>query len=194
MFSQNFNTLTAAKHEARIRARAALSQITPKEYTRIGAVMAQHLFELPEWRQADCIFCFVSLAQEPDTMPVLRRAMADGKPLYVPRMHGGGQMEAAALQSLTALVPNRLGVLEPPKGPGLSAVDFSTRSLAVVPCLAAGRDGNRLGRGGGYYDRFLADFPGHSVLLCAERLLLRSLPAGPLDFRPDLILTENGPV
>ena len=67
-------------------------------------------------------------------------------------------------------------------------------ALALVPCLAASRDGVRLGRGGGYYDRFLAHYKGAGLLLCPEALLLDELPCDDWDarFAPENILTEKG--
>lgn len=67
-------------------------------------------------------------------------------------------------------------------------------ALALVPCLAASRDGVRLGRGGGYYDRFLAHYKGAGLLLCPEALLLDDLPCDDWDarFAPENILTEKG--
>ena len=67
-------------------------------------------------------------------------------------------------------------------------------ALALVPCLAASRDGVRLGRGGGYYDRFLAHYKGAGLLLCPEALLLDELLCDDWDarFAPENILTEKG--
>ena len=64
-------------------------------------------------------------------------------------------------------------------------------ALALVPCLAASRDGVRLGRGGGYYDRFLAGFAGRALLACPAALVFDTLPADPWDarFAPGDILT-----
>ena len=65
---------------------------------------------------------------------------------------------------------------------------------ALIPCLAAGRDGVRLGRGGGYYDRFLAHYKGAKLLLCPEAVLTDTLPCDDWDahFAPEEILTEKG--
>ena len=64
-------------------------------------------------------------------------------------------------------------------------------ALALVPCLAAGADGVRLGRGGGYYDRFLAQYKGRSLLVCPAALTLAGIPAERWDarFAPEQRLT-----
>ena len=65
---------------------------------------------------------------------------------------------------------------------------------AELDMAAVSRDGVRLGRGGGYYDRFLAHYKGAGLLLCPEALLLDELPCDDWDarFAPENILTEKG--
>ena len=67
-------------------------------------------------------------------------------------------------------------------------------NLMIVPCIAADRQGYRLGHGGGYYDRYLANTTGITVCLCRERLLQANLPHDALDRRVDIVLTEHGEV
>lgn len=190
--------LTAQKRAARRAARAIAAEIPPAHWQAMGAAMAQRLFALPCWRQAEAVFCFVSMANEPDTLPILRRALAEGRPMYLPRMLGGGRMEAVLLpgggSALANLTFNAYGIAEPAPClyETLAADRFPAGALAVLPCLAAGADGTRLGRGGGYYDRFLARYTGQSVLLCPAALVRPTLPAGPLDRPVPAVLTENG--
>ena len=66
-------------------------------------------------------------------------------------------------------------------------VDF-----AVLPCLTCNHLGQRLGRGGGYYDRFLASYRGGTVLLCREKLIREEIPVTPLDYPIPWVLTEAG--
>ena len=179
------------KQQARAAAKARLKTLASGALAAAGQEMAKQLFARPEWQQADTVFCFVPMPSEPDVTPVLRRALAEGRRLCVPRMLGAGQMELVEITSLDALQPNRYGIREPAEGQVLSPAGLSRAALAVVPCLAASRDGVRLGRGGGYYDRFLAVFPGRALLVCPEALLFDHLPADDWDIRfaPRDILT-----
>lgn len=182
--------LNAQKQAARRAARQQLAQISPQEFSAIGAAMWQTLQAQPAWQSAESVFCFVGALHEPDTMPILQGALSAGKQLLVPRIAGPGQMQLVPLQSLEQLQPGAFGILEP--GQALPAVPAGSGvRLAVLPCLAATRSGARLGHGGGYYDRFLANYSGQRLILCPEALLAQSLPTGPLDEPAQAVLTEK---
>ena len=182
--------LNAQKQAARRAARQQLAQISPQEFSAIGAAMWQTLQAQPAWQSAQSVFCFVGALHEPDTMPILQGALSAGKQLLVPRIAGPGQMQLVPLQSLKQLQPGAFGILEPPQA--LPAVPAGSGvQLAVLPCLAATRSGARLGHGGGYYDRFLANYSGQRLILCPEALLAQSLPTGPLDEPAQAVLTEK---
>lgn len=182
--------LNAQKQAARRAARQQLAQISPQEFSAIGAAMWQTLQAQPAWQSAESVFCFVGALHEPDTMPILQGALSAGKQLLVPRIAGPGQMQLVPLQSLEQLQPGAFGILEPPQA--LPAVPAGSGvQLAVLPCLAAARSGARLGHGGGYYDRFLANYSGQRLILCPEALLAQSLPTGPLDEPAQAVLTEK---
>ena len=182
--------LNAQKQAARRAARQQLAQISPQEFSAIGAAMWQTLQAQPAWQNAESVFCFVGALHEPDTMPILQGALSAGKQLLVPRIAGLGQMQLVPLQSLEQLQPGAFGILEP--GQALPAVPAGSGvQLAVLPCLAAARSGARLGDGGGYYDRFLANYSGRRLILCPEALLAQSLPTGPLDEPAQAVLTEK---
>lgn len=103
-------------------------------------------------------------------------------------------MELVEITSLNDLQPGRYGILEPCGGRTIAALEPG--ALALIPCLAVDKQGVRLGRGAGYYDRFLTRFgqTGPKLLLCPEALIFPALPADEWDvpFTPGEILTENG--
>ncbi|MGN0984771.1 MAG: 5-formyltetrahydrofolate cyclo-ligase, partial [Gemmiger sp.] len=93
------------KQQARAEAKARWRRYSPEALAALGRAMAEALFALPQWQQAATVFCFVPLASEPDVTPVLRRALAEGKRLAVPRVLPGGGMEAVVIRELSALRP-----------------------------------------------------------------------------------------
>ena len=161
----------------------------------VGHAMAGVLFTLPAWCSADTVLAFASMPDEPDTAAILRRALAEGKRLLLPRILSKTEMDWVEITALTQLVPGHFGIAEPPADlPPTDPAALPGRLLALVPCMAAGQDGTRLGRGGGYYDRFLAHYTGEKLLLCPAALVLPALPRERWDipFLPQEILTEKG--
>ncbi len=186
--------LAAAKRALRAECRARLAAIPPEAWLHTGAEMAAYLTESAEWHAAKTVFCFVSLPCEPDTRPILRAALAQGKRLCVPRVLGGGKMECVVLPALSGLAPGIMNILEPEAAlqTRLSPAEID---LALIPCLTAAENGARLGHGGGYYDRFLAGYRGAALLVCAEAMLTPAarIPTGAQDVPLARLLTENGP-
>lgn len=179
------------KAEARRQAKALRRGL---DMHQAGRAMADALFALPVWRQAATVLAFAALPDEPDTAPLLQRALAEGKGLLLPRVDGPGRMDWVEITALDQLQPGAYGIPEPPKSlPARDPAAFPA-PLALVPCLAVSRNGVRLGRGGGYYDRFLAHYKGRRLLLCPGALVWDAVPGQAWDarFAPEEILTEKG--
>ena len=179
------------KREARAWAKARRAELG---MAAVGRGMAQALFSLPQWQSAGAVLAFAAMPDEPDTAEILRRALADGKRLLLPRVRSKTEMDWVEIPSLSLLQPGAYGIPEPPANIPSADPGGYAATLALIPCLAAGTDGVRLGRGGGYYDRFLAQYKGERLLLCPAAALLADLPADDWDarFAPDEILTEKG--
>lgn len=145
---------------------------------------------LEAYRKAGTVCCFVGMAREIDTRPILRNALDRGKRLCVPRCEGPGKMSMREIAALDQLLPGAMGILEPPAD--APVIQPEEIALAFLPCLSCDRQGNRLGYGGGYYDRFLRLYSGAAVLLCRERLLQPAIPAQAHDIAVPHVLTERG--
>lgn len=101
-----------------------------------------------------------------------------GKRVCLPRV-ADSSLAFHEVRDLPELVPGRFGILEP--RPDSPQVSISQIPLLAVPGLGFTCAGDRLGRGGGYYDRVLAGFAGQSVGLCFACQIEKSLPIEPLD-------------
>ena len=146
--------------------------------------------QLPEYQQAKTVFCFVSMERELNTSTLLDAILADGKTLVVPRVLAMGKMALHPITSLDTLKKSRFGIPEPAQDTPTGSpqdVDFT-----VVPCLSATLAGARLGRGGGFYDRFLADYTGNTALVCFHQLLSESVPMDSWDVPLPVVVTEKG--
>lgn len=152
--------------------------------------IARHLMALPEFRAADHIFCFVSTAHEINTYPILEAILAAGKQLSVPRCTDANHIELRQITDLSLLLPGAMGILEPPETAPITDVDAV--DFAVIPCMTCNHAGQRLGHGGGHFDRFLSHYRGGTILLCRELLIRDEIPVEPHDYPIPWVLTERG--
>lgn len=134
----------------------------------------------------DSVFCYVSGADECATDEILSFCLKRGIPLAVPFCEERGVMTARIISSLSQLKQGYFGLMEPPK----DAPVLETPDLVIVPGLAFDREGFRLGRGGGYYDRWLAGFGGDTIGLCRNDRLLEHLPRDAWDVPVCAVVTE----
>jgi 5-formyltetrahydrofolate cyclo-ligase len=180
------------KNRLRLRMAAQRRAVEPVAAQQAARRVASHLAARPELRGAARVVLYAALPDELPTLPLFAAALEAGKPVLLPRVPRAGVLEFAPCARWEELRPGRYGVLEPPaRSP---AQPLERRDLIVVPGVAFDRAGNRLGRGQGYYDRWLPP-PQDGPLLVGAGFafqLVASVPNGPGDRRMDAILTEQG--
>jgi 5-formyltetrahydrofolate cyclo-ligase len=155
--------------------------------------LADHLMEAPELRQAATVAAYVSVSSEPGTGPLLDRLHAAGKRVILPLLRADNDLDWGAYDGPDGLRTARRGLLEP-AGPPLGPEALTTADVVLVPGVAVGSDGLRLGRGGGSYDRALArvlDGTFVCVLLNSEEVL-DSVPRDDHDLSVTAVATEEG--
>ena len=176
------------KKDLRRRMKVLESQLSDRYKERSSRAICAALQAMPEYQAAGAVFCFVGTAREIDTRPFLEACLAAGKRLCVPLCTAPGIMELREITDLGQLTAGSYGILEPPADApliGTDDVDF-----AVLPCTTCDHSGHRLGKGGGYYDRFLSHYRGGTVLLCREKLIREEIPVEPHDYPVPWVLTE----
>lgn len=155
------------KKQMRAWARSVLGELS------VSCDASDIISEMPEFETAKTVFTYVSCGAEPRTDGIIRLALSLGKTLAVPRCVASGIMEAVIIKSEDALTRGKYGIPEPKDG---VILPFSEIDFAIIPCLCADKAANRLGHGGGYYDRFLSEFSGFSLLLCRKELEVKTIP------------------
>lgn len=152
---------------------------------RASAAIFSAVERLPEFRAARTVAVFAALPDEPATDEVLAR-WASTRRVVLPRVEGDAMRFYACRPD--ALVFGAFGILEPQ---GERPCPAGEIDLVVCPGVAFTADGRRLGRGRGYYDRYLGDpaFRGFRVGVCYAHQLVDDLPVEPHDVRMDRVIT-----
>ena len=153
---------------------------TQKEEARLtkSRVIADRLFKLNEYKNASTILFYASFDGEVETVEMIEEAMKDGKIVGLPRtdrkINEIVPMKIGALED--ELEQGSYGIAEPPENS--ESLDLEKINMVIVPGVAFDKENRRLGRGGGYYDRFLSKISGSipTVGLAFDFQIVENLP------------------
>ena len=180
------------KKELRQQVRSILAQMAPEEIATKSARATERLVETAEYARAEVIMVFLSLPSEVDTTSMVLRSWQDHKRVLAPRVSWEQRrMMPTEIRSLTHdLIESAMGLREPVSG---APIPISIIDMVIVPGLAFDAHGNRLGRGRGFYDRFLAhpEFTGVTCGFAFASQVLPEVPAGPLDRPVSMLVTDK---
>lgn len=159
--------------------------MSPDDILRRSEALGVQLRMTDAYRKARTVYGYLPYNQEVRLIPILEQAMAEGKRVAVPKILNG-DMVFVCLDDLTAIQPGPGGILEPvADGP----VAGDPAALVLMPGLVFDEAGNRIGYGGGYYDRFLAREPHHpTIALCYDFQVVPHLNTDPHDIPVQQIL------
>lgn len=132
---------------------------------------------------------YVSFKNEIDTYGIIEYLLNNNKTVAIPFCEGN-RMYFCKIDSLKELITGRFGIPTVSNPNYLNEKDLAD-SLCIMPALSVDLNGNRLGYGGGFYDRFLADNNVETIVLCYERCLSDRISADEFDVPIKNILTEN---
>lgn len=194
------------KAEARTWARSLLRGVSPGDRIVLSLAAADRILNMESFREASLVLAFLSMPSEIDTSGVIRAALRSGKAVAAPRIEDGDIVFAYLDGSWESLPRDALGIPTPPAGAAISPEDLRGRKVfALIPGLLFDPDGGRLGRGKGYYDRFLASVisrlgsgsAGESGFFvpcgfCYGAQVVPRVPSGESDVRVPLVATEEG--
>ena len=137
------------------------------------------------YKKARTIYGYLPYNQEVRTVPLLEQALRDGKRVAVPKCYGD-EMRFIYLDDFNGIEKGYAGIPEPvADGP----VADDPTALVLMPGMAFDKEGHRIGYGGGFYDRFLAEEPNHPTLaLCYDFQMLEHLETEEFDIPVDQVL------
>ena len=173
------------KTELRRRIREKKRAMTPEEIEERSRELGRKFAATEAYRKAKTIYGYMPYNQEVRTVPMLRRALEEGKRVAVPKVYGD-DMKFIYLDDLSQVAKGYAGIPEPvADGP----VAQDETALVLMPGLAFDPQGHRIGYGGGFYDRFLAQEPHHPTLaLCYEFQMQAHLDTEEFDIPVDTVL------
>jgi len=180
------------KAQARREIERRIRLLTPQQRAVNNARIASALAALPEFSGAGTVMLYMSIGDEVDTLPVVERALAQGKNVALPKVDLKAKTMAAwrITDIGRGIAAGTFGIPEPALP---DVVDPADIDFCLVPARGFDTLGNRLGRGGGYYDRFMAA-PGFRAVRCGVAFdfqLLENLPQEPHDLPVNIIVTES---
>ncbi len=156
-----------------------------------AACLEESLLQHPLFLEADVVLGFYSYGSEVDTLPVLRKALSLGKTLYLPKIVTGAAKEKTMVffqvpdeEALAQLSPDYKRIPAPKGDTQPFVFDKEKRHFLLLPGVAFDEQGNRLGYGGGFYDRFLETHPAlqaKSVGVCHKTLQQAAIPCEATD-------------
>ena len=126
----------------------------------IDQALIERLLHHPFYQEAKVIATYLSFPHEFQTQELIEQALRDGKKVLIPKTYPKGRMDFVVYDP-QQLVKTSFGLLEPQGN--LEVVDASQIDLIHVPGLVFTTEGYRIGYGGGYYDRYLEQFSGHTL-------------------------------
>ena len=173
------------KQELRRTIRERKRAMTEEEIVERSNALAEKFYNTPAYQAASTIYGYLPYNQEVRTVPMLQRALDDGKRVAVPKVYGE-EMRFIYLEDLTQVSKGYAGIPEPIAD---APVAEDKQALVLMPGLAFDPQGHRLGYGGGFYDRFLAQEPHHPTLaLCYEFQMQAHLDTEEFDIPVDTVL------
>lgn len=162
------------------------------ERNNMDNLILDKLLKSEIYKESINIFTFINYGSEVQTKSFISKAIEDGKKVFVPKtVKGTRDMKAVEISSLENLRPDNWGILEPKTFDG--EVDKQLLDLIIVPGVAFDRNGNRIGYGGGYYDRYFSNLNSaiKKVALAYDMQVVKYLVSEEHDMKVDFIITEK---
>lgn len=180
-----------------------------EQVTEWSLQLKEKFCSLDAYKAAECIYFYMTFNNEVQTVPMIEQAIKDGKRAAVPLMLKSGKtlnkkgepkhdyMEFVYIHSMDECVPNFMGIPEPPESlikEEPERIADEKQVLIMMPGLAFDKEGNRIGYGGGFYDKYLDSHPDtefQKIALCFDFQIYDHIPTEEHDEKMDLIISPS---
>lgn len=187
-------TIQAMKRTLRQRIIADRAALPQAGRAQLSREITTRLLRLPAYSKAHTVLGYMSFGAEFESDSWVRQVLADGKALFLPRVNAETrELDLYRVTDVdTQLLPGAYGIREPlPQS--CAAARLEEVDLVLLPGVAFGRDGVRLGYGGGFYDKLLARLQHSPVLVSAAYAMqiIEGIPQEETDHRVQWLVTED---
>jgi 5-formyltetrahydrofolate cyclo-ligase len=191
-------TAEAIRQEKTRLRREALARrlaMSPEEVAERGAIIAERVLALAKVRNAPLVLSYVEKpgTNEVPTTPILQALLDRGQHIAVPRVEGS-ELVWHEVRELGDLRPGAYGIPEPNSDPESVIRHWLSGAVCLVPGVCWTMAGDRLGYGGGYFDRFLSASRLHAIGLVWQEAILPSLPLEPHDQPVSQVVSDTAPL
>ena len=145
------------------------------------------VINLQEYIESKLILTYVSLKDEVDTLKLIEYSLSIGKKVAVPKCIGK-EMKFYLIDSVSDLKEGDFGILEPIND---NILDNFESSICVIPGICFDRKGNRIGYGGGYYDRFLSTYNGLKIGITYKECICDKIDRDKYDVKLDKVICNT---
>lgn len=153
---------------------AKLARLAPSVRLLKEQQLYQQLFTSPDWQKATIIGITMSKVPEIATQPIIEQALAEKKHVVIPRTQSNERLLLFCNYTKSTPTQSLRGIEEPL--PTAAVIDAARIDLLIVPGVVFNTAGYRIGFGGGYYDRLLANYQGATISLAFSEQLVTELP------------------
>ena len=162
---------------------------TPEQLREMSTPITATLLEHPRIKAANTILLYASLPDEVDTHCLMEQLLAQGKNILLPVVVGDHDLKICPYKPSSQVAQGPFGIMEP-QADAFTA--FDEIDVALIPGMAFDKQGNRLGRGKGYYDRFLSTVPHlYKIGVCFPFQQITEVPADENDIRMDEVVVST---
>lgn len=176
------------KEELRKKIKEKRDKLSQKEILERSGKIIEKLTEMNEFVNADAVACYISFGNEVNTHFLIKNFI-EKKKILVPFVDKGRkEIRLSHLKNWEELHTGEYGILEPKK-------EFlrieNNADIFIIPGIVFDESGNRIGYGGGYFDRFLCNFRGKKIALAYEFQVIKKMPNEKHDVKMDFIVTDK---
>jgi len=180
------------KAEIRKELLSKRDNIPPEVRRAKNRMIRERLLSLDEFRNAGVIFFFASFRTEVDTSEMMKSSLLSGKRVLLPKVDKDRhELLLYEIRDFGELAPGYMGIPEPPVSE--NQMNINDVDIVIIPGAGFDVTGNRIGYGGGYYDRLLSGLQKRTPVIATayEAHVVDSIPSEPHDIRVQMIVTDR---